>query len=178
MIEDHLLQANEISDRVKVARIVQKLVEIRLETSGQALARLGRMGKRTCIMVILARHQASDDQRPSILTTAPRHLFFAGRGGVGKASQRVQALSYSRTKAGAGSSNPCRRKRSSSILFAPRRFRFSRASQHSAHHDNPYHYRNRNSPPVLLARQLFGFRPAAPDLLDRAPSYSSKPCQC
>jgi hypothetical protein len=27
MIEDHLLQANEISDRVKVARIVQKLVD-------------------------------------------------------------------------------------------------------------------------------------------------------
>ena len=27
MIEDHLLQANEISDPVKVARIVQKLVD-------------------------------------------------------------------------------------------------------------------------------------------------------
>ena len=58
-------------------------------------------------MVILARHQASDDQRLSILTTAPRHLFFTGKGGVGKASLRVQALSYSRTKAGAGSSTPC-----------------------------------------------------------------------
>src|SRR5450759_3975481 len=53
---------------------------------------------------------------------------------------------------------------------------FPKSSQHSTHHDNPHHCCNRNSPTVLLARQLFGFRPAAPNLLDCALSYSSKLC--
>jgi hypothetical protein len=41
MIEDHLLEENEIGDRVKVARHRTKTVGRRLRTSRQAVARMG-----------------------------------------------------------------------------------------------------------------------------------------
>jgi len=44
MIDDHLIKEEDIGDRVKVARIVQKLGR-RFGLAGQAVARLGRLGE-------------------------------------------------------------------------------------------------------------------------------------
>jgi hypothetical protein len=44
MIDDHLLKEEEIGDRVRVARIVQKLLNGSLDLPDKPGARLGRLG--------------------------------------------------------------------------------------------------------------------------------------
>ena len=53
---------------------------------------------------------------------------------------------------------------------------FGKPGQHSAHHDDHHHCRNRDSPAILLARRLSGLRPVASGILDRALSYSPELC--